>query len=194
MNTVNNKWVLFGIILPLIVFLLAMNIVYALFTASSKTLASDGHNTSSIKIGFSSGTTLNGTEISSASGTITNLLPGDTITLAGAVENNGASDLYFIINFKLTMTVNNNVIVMASSNYTFNGNTIVALDGENYTDATSLAVSGSKNFTLNYTLDVNYDNTYQGATIGYNLSGYAIQTVGNTATSAATYLIEHFAS
>ena len=194
MNTANNKWVLLGIMLPLIVFLLAMNIVYALFTASSRTLASDGNTTAAVKIGFSQETTLNNTPISSASGTITNLLPGDTITIAGAVENNGNASLYFIINFQLTITLSNTTTTLTNSNYTFNGNTLVVLDGETYTDATMLATNATKNFTLNYTLDPNYGNTYQGVTLGYNLSGYAIQTVGQTASGAATYLITNFAS
>ena len=187
-NRVSNRWIMFGILLPMIVFLLCLSVVYALFSSTSRTIASAGQSTAAIKVGFTSGTTLNNTQISNANGAITDLLPGDDIQISGSVINNGNYAFYYIINFKLTITVNNSTEVLVNDNYTIESNEIVSLDSTN-TDAALLSEYGdTQAFTLTHTLDPTYGNTYQGATINYKLTAFAVQTYSFTATTAAEYL------
>ena len=170
-----------------------MNIVYAFFTARAATI--EGSATSgNIKIGFSSNTTINNTLISSASGNIDPLLPGDDITIEGEVENIGQSSIYALLNFTLTLTVSNTTQTLENSTYTIVNNEVVELDSTN--NAAFLIGYDSVNeegetvaFTLTHTLSTSYGNIYQGASLTFNITAYAIQTAHVASGAAAATLL-----
>ena len=188
-NGVGYRWALFGLIVPMIVFLFSLNIVYALFSASTTPITS-AQTTAVVRVGFSNDTTLNNVAISSTSSTITNLVPGDDLTLAGKVVNTGNSAIYFLLNLKLQVTKSGSSSSQTILNkvYTISSNNVVEYNNTNNAAAASNTANEEIPFSLTHSLSTEYGNEYQSAEITYTLTAYAIQQYQLTAVSAATYI------
>lgn len=188
-NGADYRWALFGIILPMIVFLLSLNIVYALFTASSTPISSS-QTTAIVRIGFSNDTALNNVAVSSTSSNITNLVPGDDLTLTGKVVNSGNSAIYFLLNLKLEIrkTTSNANTTILNKVYTISSNNIVEYNSTNNAAAASNTPNEEFAFSFTHTLSTDYGNEYQLAEITYTLTAYAVQQYNLTAVTAATYI------
>ena len=188
-NGVGYRWALFGIILPMIIFLLSLNVVYALFSASAAPIAS-AQTTGVIRIGFTNDTKVNNVAISSTSSTITNLVPGDDITVTGKVVNAGNSPLYYLLNLKLQITKSGSASSTTILNkvYTMSSNNVVEYNSTNNAAASSSTQNEEISFSITHTLSTEYGNEYQNAEITYIVTAYAIQQYQLTAITAATYI------
>ena len=217
-NKANSNWVFLGLVLPILLFFVGLNFVYAYFTASANPASSNGV-TGIIRVGFTNNTTTK--EINSASiGDTTKLVPGDVLTISGAVENKGSAPIYAVLNFEIKITKANNETETISRFYTMKDTTLTTLTG-NESNLLPISSSGVENeylqtafylneptqeegedpvydfspFKLTYIFDGDtYNNSYQDALVEYRATAYAIQTVNLTedATKApmvATHLL-----
>ncbi len=193
-----------GLVLPILLFFVGLNFVYAYFTASANPTNSNGV-TGIIRVGFTDNTTTK--EINSASiGDSTKLVPGDVLSISGAVENKGTAPIYAVLNFEIKITKSDSSTETISRFYTMKDTTLTTLTG-NESNLLPISASGVENeylqtafylneptqeegedpvydfspFKLTYTFDGNtYDNSYQDALVEYRATAYAIQTVNLT--------------
>ena len=217
-NKANSNWVFLGLVLPILLFFVGLNFVYAYFTASANPASSNGV-TGIIRVGFTNNTTTK--EINSASiGDTTKLVPGDVLTISGAVENKGTAPIYAVLNFEIKITKANNETETISRFYTMKDTTLTTLTS-NESNLLPISSSGVENeylqtafylneptqeegedpvydfspFKLTYIFDGDtYNNSYQDALVEYRATAYAIQTVNLTedetkAPMVATHLL-----
>ena len=181
-NSVNKSWILFGFLIPILFFYLFSSVAYAYFTASAKTV--EGTITTGImKVAFSEDT-----EISVSAQTINGLaiLPGDSLTIVGSVENVGSASMYALLQVDLNIesSKNGDIInytTMETRYYTATGTEMVYDEDEDVytTGSTLIAKSGTKDFDMECTLDGDsFDSDYQGKAIQIVVTVYAIQIVG----------------
>ena len=189
--------ILLGIIIPVLAFFIAINAAYAYFTATTTTSVSS--ETAQLIINFTDSTNVYAdSEIITTS---TLLLPGETISASGSVENPGNVQAYTIIKFEVLVTK----LGAASSEvieqhyYTISNSTLTEITENNdelSDTAFVLNPRDSQTFEVEYVLDFNYfDNEYQQATVTYTLQACSIQTMLMTdATEATELLLERMAS
>lgn len=195
-NSVNKSWILFGFLIPILFFYLFSSVAYAYFTASAKTI--EGAITTGImKVAFSEDT-----EISVSAQTINGLamLPGDSLTIKGSVENVGSASMYALLQVDLNIESSKNgdtinYTTMETRYYTVNvqdidndteqdtdNDTELVYDEDEdvYTTGSTLIANGeTKKFKMKYKLDGNsFDSDYQGKAIQIVVTVYAIQIVG----------------
>lgn len=196
-NAVNNKWLLFGLVIPILLFLLSYNAVFAYFTASASEKQASTQ-TAIVRIGFKEDA--NGDKATheiisnSATSTVKTVLPGDTINAKATIENTGNVPIYCIINFKLNIETSEGLTEEISNDfYTFTSTgtlTKIALS-DTYTESACLiAANGTVNLTVpTEFLGASYNNDYKNALVTYTFTGYAIQTSGLTPTTAIAELV-----
>ncbi len=169
-NTVNFKWLLLWIITPILLFFIAMGSVYAYFTATARRQEAD-LTTAIIRVGFSDSTATNIVDANSV--VSTNILPGSTINVSGAVQNIGTMPLYAILEF--IVTIDGEASPVEHAYFTATGADLVYSNG-NYTAATQISVGTGSNFQISYNFDFDqYDNTYMGRAVQVELIAHAIQ-------------------
>lgn len=188
--------VLVGIIIPILAFFISMNATFAYFTATAEKKQATSE-TAIVKIKFSDDTStlINSSTVTSS----VQLVPGDTLTIDGDLENSGNVAVYAILEFEVYVTKKDSTTKETAVHkyYTFVDSTLTEITGSagNYSaNATMLYVdspNNAKSFTLNYLFDGNtYGNEYKNATVTYSVNGYAIQTVNiDGGASEATELL-----
>ena len=182
------------IVLPILAFFMSVNATYAYFTASaSKQEATT--TTGIIRIVFTDETSglINSQPITDS----VKVLPGDTLSVSGAVKNSGNASCYAILELKVEVkrTGESDAEAKRSKFYTFVGSTLTEIEEiENGYNAVAftLAVNETKNISFSYEFDVyEYDNTYKNASATYSLTAHAIQTANlNDTTEVTRMLIE----
>ena len=109
-NSYSFKWLLIWIILPILLFFIAMSSVYAYFTATAK--SQEGElSTAIIRVGFSEDTA--SSIVNSNDVITTNVLPGSTIVVNGSVVNTGTMPIYSILEFLITVEGETNPVEQA---------------------------------------------------------------------------------
>lgn len=185
---INLKWFLWGIVLPICLFLLSYDLTYAILTSSAKSYDSSV-TTGQIQLNLKD---VNYTSPITASITtsISEITPDTFISLTGQVANVNDYDLYLILEFQVKTT--NETIKQAF--YTFNGTnqTEITLGSENaYLLSKQTGSTPTINFSINYNVDFfDIDNTFQGRSIFVVVTAYGIQTQNITATEATQILIQ----
>ena len=196
-NRANKKWYIVGLVLPILLFFVTVNVAYAYFTAVASNRATA--NTPIIKISFQDGSsTVNSTPITGT----TTLIPGDSISISGRVNNSGDKDIYAIITFKIQITKQNGATETAVSKYYSLENSklreIKGSEGNFSKHAFTLATDETtSNFSVSHKFSFNkYNNSYKNALIHYELAADAIQKDGIDTNITATDLImgEHKSS
>ena len=170
-NSHSFKWLLIWIILPILLFFIAMSSVYAYFTATAK--AQEGElSTAIIRVGFSEDTA--SSIVNSNDVITTNVLPGSTIVVNGSVVYTGTMPIYSILEFLITVEGETNPV--EQSYFTADGTELLANNGTYTTAATRIATSAESDFQLQFTFDFNqYDNEYMGKGVNIEIVAHAIQ-------------------
>ncbi len=180
-NAVNQKWILLGILIPIIIFYLSYGVVYAYFTATAKN--TEGTITTGIiKVKFSDDAI-----ISVADQAINNvsILPGDTVTISGSVVNDGTVSMYalLIVQVKVEESRQGEEITYTTveTAYYNAAGTKLVYDATNdiyTTGSTLIEKSANQGFSIEYTFEgENYGPEYQGKAIQVLVTARAIQTV-----------------
>ena len=192
-NKFNYNTFFLWITSSLLVFLLAINITYAYFSA--KTLSQTTTETAVLTIKFSDDTTMSVNSQTIVDGI--KLLPGDSLTATGKIENNGELKVYTLIKFDIQVekTSEEEPSKVATKYYTFVGDVLTEITENNETyshNAFTINNSDSINFSISYEFDFyEFDNEYMNATVSYTLTALAIQHASiDSATSATSLLME----
>ena len=177
-----------------------MGAVYSLFTATATTKTSQ-NSMAIVRVGFTNETTSTITSGSITKNTL--ILPGEKLSISGAVQNTGDSDIYIILHFEITLQKQDEEdTTIVDKYFTFAGSNMVeiaVLQGDNPTytqNAKKLTANKTTllgetvNFALDHDFDFyEYDNSYQGATAHYCVTAKAIQFKNLDSASHATTLI-----
>lgn len=181
--------VLWGLIIPILVFLLVFNGSYAYFTATAKAQNSTT-TTAIIRIGFTDDIA---TTIKESGATVTRakLIPGDSVTFKGTVQNTGTADFYAIVSYELEVIKTDNTSSIVKSGYlNAAGSELVMSDGVYTTAATPMAVNAINSFEVSHEFDFfEYDNTYKNAQVIFRAKAQAIQQSNIASASAATFIL-----
>ena len=171
-----------------------MNATFAYFTATAAKKEATS-TTGVVSIKFSNTKELvNSVETTSS----TLLLPGDTLSLTGTVENAGSAQVYVLLEFIVSVKKSDSTTeeTVLHEYYTFVSSTLTEITGTmgNYSinagtiDATT---NNTKSFSLSHKFDgATYDDTYQKAEVTYILYGYAVQSANISAADATDLLFE----
>ena len=181
----NSKWVLLGMILPILAFFFSLNVVYAYFTASA-TSGNVNVPTGAIKIGFVEEEL--GVKLAETETVVENILPGYTIDVCGTIKNVGTVSLYAVVEVELKLDGS-----LVHSEYLTPSGTKLVYDSINKkytTEAQTMAKDEEQIFTFTYKFDFyKYDNTYNGKEVKVNIAVHAIQTYNVTAVDATNMLL-----
>lgn len=177
-SAVNQKWVILGILVPMLLFCLSFGIVYAYFTATAQS-AGGNITTAIIKIGAS--------KINDSTSVIaeSNVMPGDTINISGKVINEGNAPLYALLQVEIKLqgdTDPREIMYYTAGNDATSGKAtqINLVSGKNYysTASTLVAKDASSNFTFTYYLQGEmYSNIDAGKTIYVEITAKSIQSL-----------------
>lgn len=163
--------------------LLSMGSAYAYFTATAQKKQSSA-TTGIIKIGLSD-TTLSTT----ASGSLvsTKIVPGSQVAYSGIVQNTGTANMYAVL--ECSVHVDNTLV--QTSYYTADGTKLAYSNSSNAytTEATPIAVGGSKAFILYFTFDPTYGNEYKNKSAQLKVVAHGIQQSHVTALEATNILL-----
>ena len=181
-NSINLKSFLALVGVIVATFLLSMGCAYAYFTATTNQ-QQDSVNTAIIRVGFTSNTTIQ--NVSSPYIISERVYPGSTITVSGAVQNTGTYIIWAIL--ELRVSVGGNIV--EQSYYTATGAVLERNDGAYTTSATQINESNNSPFTLTYTLNQNYDNTYMNQPITVSVVAHAIQYANITGVEAVNIMV-----
>lgn len=170
-----------GVLIPILLFCLSYGVVYAYFTATAKK-AEGTITTGIIKVKFSDDSAISaiGQAIDKVS-----LLPGDTITIAGSVVNDGTVSMYalLIVEVKVEESRQGEEITYTTveTAYYNAAGTKLVYDATNdiyTTGSTLIDKGGNKGFSIEYTFaGEDYGPEYQGRAIQVLVTARAIQTV-----------------
>ena len=199
-NAVNSKWLLFGLVIPILLFFLSFNAVYAYFTATAagKQVSTQ---TAIVKIGFKpdDNDSYTNHEIirSATTNSAENLIPGDILKANATVINNGNVSVYCIINFKLGVTKQSSTKeeVIVNDFYTFTsagGQLTNPLELKSTYAESACLINSNGEVSLNVQTEFDgaiYGNEYINADVKYTFTAYAIQTTGLTASSAIEEIV-----
>lgn len=199
-NNFTNHKILLGFLLPILAFFISMNATFAYFTSSvelDKSTTQTG--TITIKITDDTAWKVNSSSISAS----TKLIPGDTLTVEGKVENAGNTQFYAILQLKINVTKSGETTAntVANKYYTYSGTTLkeIVVKGDGSVTATAFIVDApnanktntyTKAFSIPYTFDFyQFDNSYKNAKVNYYVYAHAIQTKNITNTTYATKML-----
>ena len=198
-NSVNLNMLLIGIIIPILVFFAIVNVVYAYFTA--KPLPIEGSTgTGTIILQLTDGTE---TQVNSIAKTdSTKLVPGDTLSVVGTIENAGTAHFYVVFEFevKVKKESESEFSTVLSSYYTIVDDTATEITVEDGVySATAFVIEAAnddktneytKDFEISYIFDgETYDNDYKNASVEYTLKISAIQKDALESSAHATELL-----
>ena len=182
-----------GIVIPILLFFVAVNITFAYFTATTSSSASP--STAALVIKFTDDTSIYANSIATSTDTL--VLPGDTLNAVGSVKNDGNINAYVVLKLTVSIYKPNQATGLTVCNkiYSFANSTLqeVEQSGNTYScDAFVLNSKASKNFTIPYTLDFNQiGNDYQNGSASYAIEACAIQfSAISNSTEATTLLLE----
>lgn len=189
--------VLLGIVVPILVFFITVNVTYAYFTARSA--AQEGTTaTGSVVIRLSTDTQpkVNSTAVTNS----TKILPGDTLAMTGTLENAGTHSFYAIFEYKVIVTkaetgstpesvllgyytyVNSTLTQIVKNEDVYSANAFL-LEAANADRTNTFSID----FNIPYTFDGNiFDNDYKNATVTYSLKAVAIQSESIGGAESAT--------
>jgi len=200
-NNYTNHKILLGILLPILAFFISMNATFAYFTSSveiDKSTSQTG--TITIKITDDTAWKVNSSSISAS----TKLIPGDTLTVEGKVENAGSAQFYAVLQLKIDVTKSGETAATTIANkfYSFDNTTLkeIVSTGTDTLNVTAFTVDApnanktntyTKAFSIPYTFDFyQFDNSYKNAKVNYYVYAHALQTKNiNDATKATQMLI-----
>lgn len=179
-NQANLKWVIIGIVLPILVFF-SVGGVLAYFSATiapeqtTITAASvnlvfnpDVNSTSTLN---SSGSALETSVYSSRAVThSSNIIPGDTVTINGSIKNNGNVPIYTILQFEVYITPK---VYIANSDSTFAANTFYSCVNGIYYLVSQEPLDWATTYSNYYTLE-------DGTTVLKYVGFYVLNTNDNT--------------
>lgn len=193
-KTTNRKTIAISVLAVLLVALLAFNVTYAYFTDSVATDAAS-LTFGTVIVDASSTDAVTFTKTSQAA----NIMPGDTIKLDGALENKG-TDAAWIIFQVGNVTVSGGTVNAETARTKFvqllnvqamlGAENCTAVDAENgvYVLNATLAKDASLDLgatTNAVTLTIGeFGNEWQGATVGFNMNIYALQSTNVADTDA----------
>lgn len=199
-NNVNNKWIVWGIIIPILCFFISMNAVFAYFTAT--TTEKYAHTqTGIIAINFTEDTAANEIQEGEVTVSRTLLMPGDTLIAKATLKNIGTSPAYCIFKLNLKITKNGSTesktVVNKFYSLEEDKSTLVHLvpTGDEYTEpAFILAKDEELQLRIPHKFEgADYDNSYKNATVTYTISAYAIQVANiDNGVDATNLLIDKF--
>lgn len=184
-NSINLKSFIIMVVVLVATFFVSMGCAYAYFTATARSQTANV-NTAIIRVGFSSDTTIQNT--SSPFIVSERVYPGSTITVNGAVENTGNYEVWAILELQVSVAG----VVVEQSYFTATGTPIERNDGAYTTSATMINDGQNSNFTLTYTLDSSYGNTYMGESITVSVVAHAIQYANIPSGVDATNILSEF--
>ena len=180
-NAVNQKWILLGILIPILLFYLSYGVVYAYFTATAKN-AEGTITTGILKVKFSDTTDVS---VSEQSINDVSILPGDTVVISGSVVNDGTVPMYALLVIQVNVEESRigdeiTYTTVETSYYNAAGTQLVynATDDIYTTGSTLIAKSGTSGFSISYTFEgESYGSEYQGKAVQILVMARAIQTV-----------------
>ena len=186
--------------MPILAFFISMNATFAYFTSSVE-LDKSTSQTGVIKIAITDDTAwkVNSASISAS----TKLIPGDTLSVEGKVENAGNAQFYAILQLKINVKKVGEAVATTIGNkyYTYSGTTLkeIVVKGDGSVTSTAFIVDApnanktntyTKAFSIPYTFDFyEFDNSYKNATVTYSVHAHAIQTKNLTDTTAVTKVL-----
>ena len=186
----DSKWVLVGLIVPILMFFFAMNSVYAYFTAAAE-LQNYSMSTGSIKLEFTEG--ISATQNSMAVVEGSNIYPGQTLSFSGTIKNTGGSPLYAILVWDIVVVnEDDSETVLYTEYYTPAGTKLTQKADSSYSGAVEMVKNATQSFNLSYTFDF-YDESldeHQGKAVKFIFNARGIQTVHITQDAATQSLVE----
>ncbi len=199
-NSYTNHKILLGILLPILAFFISMNATFAYFSSSAK-MEENVSQTGVIKIKITDETAwkVNSASISAS----TKLVPGDTLSVEGAVENEGTAQFYAILQLKINVTKSGETTAntVANKYYTYSGTTLkeIVVKGDGSVTSTAFVVDApnanktntyTKTFSIPYTFDFyQFDNSYKNAKVNYSVYAHALQTKNLADTTSVTKML-----
>lgn len=183
-------------------FFLAMNTVYAYFTATA-TPQKSLIKTATVKLVFKESgedSDVFLTSTVSNSDYSADLLPGGTVSISGEIENRGTADIYAIIkcevfvggvkdaNLTKYFSPSGDLIYDGSSFSSYSENDVL-MDGLTVDEKTEEETYVSSSFTIDYEFDFDTDDSSQGKTVKFDLTALGIQTSHIEYDDAVEYLI-----
>jgi len=197
-NSINKKFFLCGLVIPILLFFVSYSLVYAYFTSR---IEGPSGNTSAalVKIGFVPDSNQNKVSHEIKTNTVTSseikIMPGDTLVANATIKNEGTVKIYSILHYFVQAEKTNGEIVTIEDcfyNILNDGSTskLVKNNG-NYTDPAFM-------FEVAETVDVSiythfksfeFGNDFKNAKVTYSITAYAIQTVGIGSAITATNLM-----
>lgn len=186
----NSRWVLLGLIAPILMFFFAMNSVYAYFTATAQSQKSSV-STGSIKLEFTEDISTTQNAIAVVEGTA--IYPGQTFNFSGTVKNTGNSSLYAILVWNVVVVnEDDSETILYTEYYTPTGAKLTKNDDDSYSGAVTMAQNATQTFNLEYSFGF-YDNSlneHQGKEVKFVFNARGIQTVHITQDEATQRLVE----
>ena len=183
----DSKWVLLGMIVPILMFFFAMNSVYAYFTATA-TPQSASVSTGIIKLEFSEGINATQNSVAVVDGAI--IYPGQSFNFAGTIKNSGNASLYAILVWDVVLVDGDSEEVLLTEYYTPAGVKLTKNLDNTYSSAQEMAKNATQSFSLNYDFDFNeIGNDYQGKTVKFVFNARGIQTANISLSEATQRLV-----
>lgn len=184
----NSKWVLLGMIVPILMFFFAMNSVYAYFTATAQQKNAT-IKTGSIMLQFTDGINATSNSTAVVDGAI--IYPGQSFDFAGTIKNTGSSAMYAIVVCEIVQVDGETETVISTSYYTPNGTALTKNDQDQYVGAQEMAKDVTASFTISHSFGFNdYGNEFNGKQFKFVFKARGIQTVKLTADTATKLLVE----
>lgn len=176
-----------GILLPILVFFISMNAVYAYFTATASKQESVA-TTGIISVGMKNKN--DGSSLTKYNFTQAKLEPGDTTTFDGIVKNTGNSKIYFIAEYKVSLIKSSTETNLLTCYYTMKNNVLTELtkSGSTYTgDACVLDVNATSPLPVTYTVPTDWEiSDCADANLNVSITVCAIQFANIANASTAT--------
>ena len=203
-NKCNKNMVLIGIVVPLLIFFAMINVTYAYFTA--RPLPFEGATTSGLVLVRLNGdikTKINSTETTATS----KLLPGDTLSVCGTVENAGTTAIYVLFELEILVTKqgSDDAEQEMLEYFTLVDGTATQInvttndDGTKTYSSTAFYIESAnedktneftKDFEISHVFDgEKYNNDYKNASVTYTLKVTSIQRDSMEGSTHATEIL-----
>ena len=183
----DSKWVLIGMIIPILMFFFALNSVYAYFTASLE-LDPTSFSTGNIVLTFTKDIETTQNSVAVVDGEM--IYPGQTFDFAGTIKNSGNSPLYAILVWDVVVVDGEDETVIATEYYTPSGAKLTKKADNTYTGAEEMAKDDTNSFNLTYSFGFNDSelDQYQGMEVKFVFNARGIQT-DNVTQDVATQIL-----
>lgn len=196
----NKKFVLLGLVLPILVFFISYSAAFAYFTATTNQQTQS--LSAIVKIGFQENQSAqkisHEVQTNGVTSASTYIMPGDTLITNSTIKNEGNVDVYSVFNFKITIEKKDGTTVTdVDEYYTFTTNgsisKLVADNGVYTQSACKMEPNQTVEISVSkYFKGSQYGNEYNNAKVTYTINALAIQTAGlGTPANAANMLINN---